>query len=75
MVNSLKKSFVFQCVLDDSILNKNRNFTLFNINLTNLTQTHYFKKVCVYKGHMSDKATMQKSFKLYQAFMNYVEKR
>ena len=45
------------------------------MNLTNLTQTHYFKKVCVYKGHTSDKATMQKSFKLYQAFMNYVDKR
>ena len=28
----------------------------------------------IYKGHMSDKTTMQKSYKLDQAFMNNIEK-
>ena len=50
------------------ILNKIEN-TLFKRILTNLTQL-----VTVYKGHMSDKTTMPKSFKLDQAFMNNVEK-
>ena len=54
--------------------NENRNVTLLNGNFTNLTQTNYIKKVCVHKGHTSDKTTVQKCFKLDQAFMNNVEK-
>ena len=30
--------------------------------------------MCLYKGHTSDKTTLQKSFKLDQPFMNNVEK-
>ena len=53
-----------------TILNKKRNFTLFKYDFKPITSKGY-----AYKGHTSDKTTMQKRFKLGQPITSNVEKK
>ena len=57
------------------ILDKNKTLHFLNRNLTNLTQTHNFKKYTYIKSTRIARRPCKKRFKLYQAFMNNVEKR